>query len=164
MALHETCVENFLFSGVLCPCRAMCALHKRNTAHTAHVLCPPLSRVCIAMFWARCTHTARLVAHLVARVFLGEYSFGRFPICSQERRPHSMALVRRDTQFIFAVHCAVVAWHRQREESSSMAEEEYTNSTVPWQGRRPTHFFGHWAALPCHHPPFGFGWHWPNPG
>ena len=80
---HESCVENFQFSGVLCPSpRHLCTTP--YIAHTPHVLCPRLSRVCIAMF----TYTARLV---LVGVFLGEYSFGRFPICSRERR--SMAMV-----------------------------------------------------------------------
>ena len=81
---HESCVENFQFSGVLCPSpRHLCTTP--YIAHTPHVLCPRLSRVCIAMFR---TYTARLV---LVGVFLGEYSFGRFPICSRERR--SMAMV-----------------------------------------------------------------------
>ena len=81
---HESCVENFQFSGVLCPSpRHLCTTP--YIAHTPHALCPRLSRVCIAMFR---TYTARLV---LVGVFLGEYSFGRFPICSRERR--SMAMV-----------------------------------------------------------------------
>ena len=83
---HESCVENFQFSGVLCPSpRHLCTTP--YIAHTPHVLCPRLSRVCIAMFRAH-IYTARLV---LVGVFLGEYSFGRFPICSRERR--SMAMV-----------------------------------------------------------------------
>ena len=81
---HESCVENFQFFGVLCPSpRHLCTTS--YIAHTPHVLCPRLSRVCITMFR---TYTARLV---LVGVFLGEYSFGRFPICSRERR--SMAMV-----------------------------------------------------------------------
>ena len=94
---HESCVENFQFSGVLCPSpRHLCTTP--YIAHTPHVLCPRLSCVCIAMFCSR-THTPARLCPFGCRVFLGEYSFGRFPICSQERR--SMAVV--STQFILAV-------------------------------------------------------------
>ena len=128
--LHETCVENFLFSGVLCPCRAMCAvqctLHIRHIRHTEHVLCPGLSCVCIAMFCAR-THTTARLCPFGCRVFLGEYSFGRFPICSQERR-RSMVLVSTHT-----VHpcCSL-------EECSMSILYTNTVSLLPRQRRRCT--------------------------
>ena len=114
--LHETCVENFLFSGVLCPCRAMCAvqcaLHIRNTAHgTCFMSSPVLCLYCHVL----CTYkhmTARLCP-FGCRVFLGEYSFGRFPICSQERR-HSVWGWSVHTQFIPAVQCSMSLLPRQR--------------------------------------------------
>ena len=148
--LHETCVENFLFSGVLCPCRAMCAvqcaLHIRNTAHTAHGTCFMSSPVLCLYCHVLCTYTymtARLCP-FGCRVFLGEYSFGRFPICSQERR-HSVWGWSVHTQFIPAVQFPGGVQY----ESSSTAEEEEEG-----------HFFGHWAAAT---PPLA-GRLWPNPG
>ena len=84
----------------------------QHIRHTAHVLCPRLSCVCIAMFCAR-THTTARLCPFGCRVFLGEYSFGRFPICSQERR-HSVWGWSVHTQFIPAVQCSMSLLPRQR--------------------------------------------------
>ena len=88
---------------------------------------PPTIFVCtlLCMYCAHCTyfmslpvprlyfHVPRnLSTHTASRVFLGEYGFGRFPICSQEETRRMALLV--SAQFIpagllgSAVQCVVV--------------------------------------------------------
>ena len=107
---HESCVENFLFSGVLCPCppHHICvhtAMYVLCALHIFYVLACPASVL-------PCHVPRNLSAHTASRVFLGEYSFGRFPICSQEETRRMALLV--SAKFIpagrlsSAVQCVVV--------------------------------------------------------
>ena len=113
LALRIFCFPVFYVRAVPCVLSSVhCTYGIRHIRHMAHVLCPCLSCVCIAMFWARTPTTARLYP-FGCRVFLGEYSFGRFPICSQERR-HSVWGWSVHTQFIPAVQCSMSLLPRQR--------------------------------------------------
>ena len=90
-APHHICVHTAMY--------VLCALH------IFYVLACPASVL-------PCHVLRNLSAHTVSRVFLGEYGFGRFPICSQEET-HRMALLV-SAQFIpagrlsSAVQCVVV--------------------------------------------------------
>ena len=125
--LHETCVENFLFSGVLCPCRAMCAVEVQCTygiRHMFYVLACPLS---VLPFSAHAHIRRQGCAHLVAVCFWGNTVLADFP--SVVRRGGAVWCWSVHTQFIPAVQCSVVGCrsavlvHQHSEESSSMAEE-----------------------------------------
>ena len=97
---------------VFCP---VCIAHMEygtcGTWHMFYVLACPVS-VLPCSVHVHIYMTARLCP-FGCRVFLGEYSFGRFPICSQERR-HSVWGWSVHTQFIPAVQCSMSLLPRQR--------------------------------------------------
>ena len=98
LALRIFCFPVFYVQAVHCRGvhTAVNIWHCRHIRYMFYVLACPMSVLpCSAHAHIR---QARLCP-FGCRVFLGEYSFGRFPICSQERR--SMAVV--STQFILAV-------------------------------------------------------------
>ena len=120
LALRIFCFPVFYVRAVPCVLSSVhCTYGIRHIRHMAHVLCPRLSCVCIAMFCAR-THIWRQgCAHLVAVCFWGNTVLADFP-----------SVVRRGG----TVYGAGQYTHNSFPQFSSL--EECSMSLLPRQRRR----------------------------